>query len=98
MLRRAALQRAKVAVTAEPELLRELDRVLWTFEPLEFVPLCFAAAPPGVLEAPPFVLCIWAGSPPHPDVLVTLGGDVPGGFERFGRVIEVVTADDSDRQ
>jgi DNA polymerase-3 subunit chi len=97
MLRKAALQRAKVAVTAEPELLRELDRELWVFEPLEFVPHCFAAAPPQVLDASPIVLCDSPRSSPHHDVLVNLGEQVPEGFERFERLIEVVTQDDGDR-
>jgi DNA polymerase-3 subunit chi len=98
MLRRAALQQAKVAVTAEPDLLRELDRVLWTFEPLEFVPHCFSGAPPQVLEATPIVLCDSPRSSPHHDVLVNLGTQVPEGFERFERLIEVVTVDNEDRQ
>ncbi|MEJ6023293.1 DNA polymerase III subunit chi [Ramlibacter sp. PS4R-6] len=98
MLRRAALQRAKVAVTAEPELLRELDRVLWTFEPLEFVPHCFSGAPAEVLEASPIVLCDSPRGAPHHDVLVNLGAEVPEGFERFERLIEVVTPDEADRQ
>ena len=97
MLRKAALQRAKVAVTADAEFLRELDRELWVFEPLEFVPHCFAAAPAQVLEASPIVLCDSARSSPHHDVLVNLGAQVPEGFERFERLIEVVTQDDDDR-
>jgi DNA polymerase-3 subunit chi len=36
---------------------------------------------------------------PHHDTLVNLGADVPPGFERFARVVEVVSAsDEEDRQ
>jgi DNA polymerase-3 subunit chi len=97
LLRKAALKGAKVAVTAEPAFLRELDMVLWTFEPLEFVPHCLANAPAKVVDATPIVLCDDARSAPHHDVLVNLGGDVPDGFERFERLIEVVTQRDDDR-
>ena len=38
LLRKAAASGAKVVVTGEPQLLRELDVALWTFAPLEFVP------------------------------------------------------------
>jgi DNA polymerase-3 subunit chi len=31
-------------------------------------------------------------------VLVNLGHAVPGGFERFDRLIDIVSADDADRQ
>jgi DNA polymerase-3 subunit chi len=97
LLRKAALKGAQVAVTAEPALLRELDMVLWTFEPLEFVPHCLAGAPAGVVAATPIVLCDDAKSSPHHDVLVNLGSKVPEGFERFERLIEVVTLDEGDR-
>jgi DNA polymerase-3 subunit chi len=97
MLRRAALQKAKVTVTAEPDFLRELDRALWTFDALAFVPHCFAGAPAQVLDATPIVLCDSARSSPHHDVLVNLGAEVPEGFERFERLIEVVTVEDGDR-
>ncbi|MET0311843.1 MAG: DNA polymerase III subunit chi, partial [Burkholderiaceae bacterium] len=35
---------------------------------------------------------------PHQQVLVNLGGAVPAGFERFERLIEVVTGSEEDRQ
>jgi DNA polymerase-3 subunit chi len=97
LLRKAALKGAQVAVTAEPALLRELDMVLWTFEPLEFVPHCLAGAPGNVLAATPIVLCDDAKASPHHGVLVNLGSKVPEGFERFERLIEVVTQGEGDR-
>ena len=97
LLRKAARQGAQVAVTAEPAFLRELDMVLWTFEPLEFVPHCLANAAAQVVAATPIVLCDDARSSPHHDVLVNLGSEVPDGFERFERLIEVVTLDGADR-
>jgi DNA polymerase-3 subunit chi len=97
LLRKAALKGAKVAVTGERPFLRELDTVLWTFEPLEFVPHCQASAPPNMLDATPIVLCASAREAPHHDVLVNFGAQVPEGFERFERLIEVVTLNEDDR-
>jgi DNA polymerase-3 subunit chi len=34
---------------------------------------------------------------PHQEVLVNLGGAVPEGFERFERLIELVSQEESDR-
>jgi DNA polymerase-3 subunit chi len=97
LLRKAAAKGAKVAVTADASFLRELDTVLWTFEPLEFVPHCLANAPARVVDATPIVLCDDVKASPHHGVLVNLGGEVPEGFERFERLIEVVTQREDDR-
>jgi DNA polymerase-3 subunit chi len=99
LLRKAVGSGAKVVVTGGPELLGELDIALWAFSPLEFI--AHSRVAPGN-EAPlarsPVVL---AGSPheaPHQQVLVNLGEGLPEGFERFERLIEVVTGDGNDRQ
>jgi DNA polymerase-3 subunit chi len=97
LLRKAALKGAKVAVTGEHGFLRELDAVLWTFDALEFVPHCFASAPAAMLAATPIVLCPALRDAPHHDVAVNLGAQVPEGFERFERLIEVVTVHEDDR-
>jgi DNA polymerase III subunit chi len=99
VLRKAVASGAKVVVTGEPELLRELDVALWTFAPLEFVPHCLSSASaPAVLAASPVVLADSARSAPHQHVLLNLGGRVPEGFERFERLIEVVTVQEEDRR
>jgi DNA polymerase-3 subunit chi len=98
LVRKAAASGARVVVTGEPALLRELDTALWTFAATEFVPHCHAdGASPQVLAASPVVLSGQARTAPHQDVLVNLGPAVPDGFERFNRLIEVVAADDADR-
>ena len=99
LLRKAAAAGARVVVTGETELLRALDQDLWTFSPLEFVAHCHAGnAEARVLAASPVVLAEAPSAAPHQQVLVNLGGGVPEGFERFERLIEVVTHDEADRQ
>ena len=99
LLRKAVGSGAVVVVTGDPALLDELDGALWTFSALDFVPHCRdTAAPAPVVALSPVVL---TGSPraaPHHQVLVNLGDAVPEGFETFERLIEVVTADEADRQ
>jgi DNA polymerase-3 subunit chi len=99
LLRKAAGSGSRVVVTGQPELLRSLDAELWTFSAVEFIPHCYAAiADPQVLAASPVVLADSPRGTPHQEVLVNLGGAIPEGFERFERLIEVVTQEDEDRQ
>lgn len=97
LLRKAYFSGADVVVTAGPEVLAELDQLLWSFSPTEFVPHCFAGAAENswgatpVLLAESFTTCMQYG------VLVNLGQKVPVGFERFERLIDVVTQADDDR-
>jgi DNA polymerase III subunit chi len=88
----------RVVVTGRPEVLRSLDVELWTSSPLEFIPHCYAAsADPQVLAASPVVLADSARGTPHQQVLINLGGPVPDGFERFERLNELVSVDETDR-
>ena len=99
LLRKAVASGARVVVTGAPEQLRALDVELWTFAPLEFVAHCHAASSsPQVLAASPVVLADSAEAAPHRQVVVNLGDTVPAGFERFDRLIEVVTGEEQDRQ
>jgi DNA polymerase-3 subunit chi len=98
LLRKAFASGSRVVVTGSPELLRELDTALWTFGALEFVPHCHAAQQGERVQArSPVVLSESPRAAPHQQVLVNLGGPVPEGFERFERLIEVVTEDDGDK-
>lgn len=97
LLRKAYLSGAKVVVTAGPEVLAELDQLLWSFSPTEFVPHCRANAGDSSLAATPVLLAESLTASPHFGVLVNLGQDVPAEFERFERFIEVVTQADDDR-
>lgn len=97
LLRKAIGTGARVMVMGEASTLRDLDVALWTFSPLEFLPHCSALATPATLAASPVVLAESVRSAPHQQVLVNLGGTVPEGFERFERLIEVVTDAQQDR-
>ena len=100
LLRKASRQGAKVVVTAPLATLRGLDRALWTFEPTEFVAHAVVAAgqvPPAALAPTPVWLVEQIGDVAHHEVLVNLGDPPPHGFERFARLIEIVSADDADR-
>jgi DNA polymerase-3 subunit chi len=97
LLRKAAAQGAQVAVTGPQDVLSELDAALWSFSETDFVPHCRADSDAVVLDASPIVLGVAPSQSSHHDVLLNLGAQVPSGFERFERVIEVVGPDDQER-
>ena len=100
LLRKALRKGAQVVVTGTPPVLAELDRALWSFDPLEFVPHVMPR--PGQALAPrlrttPVWLVSDLAQVEHHDVLVNLHDDAPAGFESFARVIEIVTPIEADR-
>jgi DNA polymerase III subunit chi len=100
LLRKAARTGASVVLTGAAETLAHFDRALWTFDALEFLPHVMLK-PNQPLPARLRATKLWLVEDPrqaeHHDVLVNLGAEAPIGFERFSRVIEIVTSDESDR-
>lgn len=88
----------KVALRVpDPSQARQLDRLLWTFEQISFLPHVQLDSPlagetPVVIGDPP------AGQWPHQDVLINLGQDLPQGVADFQMVVEVVGQGEDDRQ
>ena len=98
LLRKAVSSGAKIVVTGLPDTLQQLDAALWTFSATDFVPHCHLHSDARLVAASPVILASSTESVPHQQVLLNLGHQVPDGFERFERVIEVVGLDDTDRQ
>jgi len=101
LLRKAWRQGARVAVTGTSHALDDLDRFLWTFDTLEFVPHWRAASqdrlPERLRNRTPIVLLDQPGPEAGHGVLVNLGQDVPEPAARFDRVIEIVGLGDEER-
>ena len=101
LLRKATRQGAHVVVTAPAPALAQLDRLLWTFDPLEFLPHVMPRRGqplPARLAATQVWLLEDASEAGHHDVLVNLGQDAPPvGFESFARMIEIVSSDEAER-
>jgi DNA polymerase-3 subunit chi len=99
LLRKGVMQGgARLVVTGDAPTLDAIDAALWQAVPSDFVAHCRADAPSDVLQRSPVVLASAAdGALPHRSVLVNLAGDVPPGFERFERLIELVSTDEAER-
>lgn len=91
LLRKANASGARVAVTAESEVLDQLDQFLWSFSATEFVPHSRAGHGSDFLASRSVLLVDSPAACPHHGVLINLGLQVPPEFERFERFIEVVT-------
>jgi DNA polymerase-3 subunit chi len=97
LLRKVYSTGARAVVTAEPALLDELDQLLWSFSPTDFVPHCrLGVGGVGSGEAP-VMLTESLQSRMGYEILVNLGQAVPIEFERFERLIEVVAQGEGDR-
>jgi DNA polymerase III subunit chi len=99
LLRKASAAGARVAVVGAEDDLRRLDAELWTFSALDFVPHAYVhpGLDAGLRETSSVLLCQRTDDAASCDVLVNLDAEIPAGFERFARVIEIVTLDDADR-
>jgi DNA polymerase-3 subunit chi len=92
LLRKAAARGARVVVHADARGAAALDKLLWTFDPLAFVP--HARAGSKAPAATPIWIVERLADAPHHAVLVNLHEDVAEGFETFERLIEVVGGDE----
>ncbi len=94
LLRKAYLKGARLQVLADPSLAAALDQQLWLMTGVEFVPHCHSDASATLMARSPIVIGSQVTDPAGSDhVLVNLSDALPEGFQRFARVIEVVTAD-----
>lgn len=101
LLRKAQQSGARVAVVGPEAALDRLDTALWTFEPTEFVPHARVRAggpAGGLLSRTPVLLVDSADRVDHGEVLLNLGPGLAAGYERFARVLEVVSTDEQQVQ
>lgn len=97
LLRKARAQDLRIAVVGAPATLKQLDTQLWRFSATDFLPHCANEDTPEVQAASPIFLGPEALTQDGFHVLVNLGDEVPAGFERFERLIEIVANDDHGR-
>jgi DNA polymerase III subunit chi len=98
LIRKAYARGACMTVVGPDALLGELDESLWQFSATEFLPHGIQPAGSAPMADTPIVLLGSATASPHHHLLINFGAVVPEGFERFERLIELVTAEPSDRK
>jgi DNA polymerase-3 subunit chi len=80
----------------EPEIAQRLDRLLWTWPAIGFVPHCMAGE--AIAAETPVLIARDAEATPQADVLLNLGTECPPTFERFARLLEIVSLDEGERR
>ncbi len=95
LLRKARLSGAALVVTGEVGFLQALDGALWNLPPQEFMAHGTDNSPPAVRRHSPVLLSAQVDDALHHQVLVNVGQEVPPGFSRFERLIEIVSAEDA---
>lgn len=101
LLRKAVRSGARVAVYGPKDPLDRLDRALWTFDPLEFLPhlsLPRDGADASQVARTPLLLCHDGRVPAGCGIAVVVEGVQPVEAARFGRVIEIVGDGPESRQ
>ena len=98
-LRKAQAAGATVVVCGDQGTLDRLDVALWSFDPLSFVAharLKRGVAPPPALARTPVWLVDDAASITAGELLLNLGPAMVEHWERFSRVVEIVSAEAED--
>lgn len=83
-----------VIVASDPDL-AALDRMLWTFSELDFLPHV-AATDPLAVQTPIVLAKSDHAALPHHQVLINLSPDTPAQFASFERVIEIISTVDTE--
>ena len=98
---KAAAQKKRLLIYApEADTASALDRTLWTWQALAFVPHC-AVHDPLAPETPVLIASSEEDGEMRPygcDIMLNLGSDCPQHFERFARLLEVVGSDAAERE
>ena len=94
---KALAQKQRLLVYApEPETASRIDKMLWTWPAIGFVPHC--PAHDRLAPETPVLIASGEETPPGCELMLNLGAECPPHFERFARLLEVVSAEPEDRK
>lgn len=94
---KAYAQRKRLLIYApEGDSAQRIDRMLWTWQALSFVPHC--AAQDSLASQTPVLIASSQDVAPDCDLLLNLSVECPPHFERFERMLEIVARDDEEKK
>ncbi|TAK45799.1 MAG: DNA polymerase III subunit chi [Betaproteobacteria bacterium] len=94
---KAVAQRRRVVIFApQAEVAQRIDRLLWTWPATGFVPHC-RAGDALAAETPVLIAHDAADAASASEVLLNLDAACPDFFERYERLLEIVSQEDADR-
>ena len=93
---KAASQKKRMLIYApEGDTAAQVDRLLWTFQAIGFVPHCTAGDE--LAAETPVLIASGEDTPAGCGLLLNLADECPPHFARFERLLEVVSAEAADR-
>ena len=84
-----------VIYAPDGETAARIDKMLWTWPATGFVPHCRSQAP--LAAETPVLIASGEEMPEGCELLLNLGSDCPPHFERFARLLEVVSVHDEEK-
>ena len=94
---KALAQKQRLLVYApDAETASGIDRMLWTWPAVGFVPHC--AVHDRLAAETPVLIGAGEEIPEGCELLLNLGADCPPHFERFARLLEIVSTDEQEKQ
>ena len=79
----------------DAEVAGRLDALMWTWPAIGFVPHCRVNAP--LAAETPVLIASGDETPENCELLLNLGAECPPHFERFARLLEVVSSNDEEK-
>jgi len=80
----------------DAETASRVDKMLWTWPAIGFVPHCAVHAP--LAAETPVLIASEEASPADCEVLLNLGAECPPHFERFARLLEIVSTEEEEKK
>ena len=94
---RAMAQKKRLLIYApQPDAASRIDKMLWTWPAIGFVPHC--AAHDALAAETPVLIGAGGDGPQGCELLLNLSDETPPQFERFERLLEVVSAEEEGRK
>ena len=94
---KALEQRKRMLIFAPHlEVAQKLDRLLWTWPAIAFVPHCLATD--ALATETPVLIAADGETAPECDVLLNLWHECPAFFARYDRLLEIVSLEEEDRK
>jgi DNA polymerase-3 subunit chi len=97
LLRKVTNAGLRTVVLAPPPLVREVDQALWTFSQEDFISHALNTDPASMQERSAVLLASQECDAGLRQVLINCLPEVPSGFVKFEKVVEIVGTGDDDR-
>lgn len=94
---KAMKQKQRMLIYApDADTASRIDKMLWTWPAIGFVPHCAVHEP--LAAETPVLIASGEDSPHDCEVLLNLAADCPPHFERFPRLLEVISANEEEKE